>query len=158
VEGLDGFHDITAYESSETIPGLIVYRFDAQLFFANALYFRERVDALIVDAEVPVQGFVLDAEAIPSMDTTAAEMLDGLLGELARRRIIFGIARANAPLRATLVRTGLSVRIPAEWMFPSVRTAVDAFRQNLDRVTSDSAVVTPPRTRVDDPYNQNRPA
>jgi hypothetical protein len=58
------------------------------MFFANALYFREGLEALVIDADIAVQGLLLDAEAISSMDTTTAEMLDGPLSELAKRRAV----------------------------------------------------------------------
>jgi sulfate permease, SulP family len=132
VEGVDGFHDIEAYADPETTPGLIVYRFDAQLFFANALFFQERVRQLVNEArasETPATCLLIDAEAMPSLDTTAADMLDSLIGELDAQGICVAIARANAPLRATLERTGLTARIGADRCFPSVRTGVDAFGQ-----------------------------
>lgn len=134
VAGLDGFHDIGDYPSSETVPGLIVYRFDAPLFFANANYFKGRVEALLDEAETPVYWFLLDAEAITDLDVTAGEILTELYKSLAERRVTFAVARAKHPLRTMLTRTGLAASIGDDRLFPSVRTAVAAyvaFRKSL---------------------------
>jgi SulP family sulfate permease len=139
VEGVDGFHEIEAYENPETTPGLIVYRFDAQLFFANALYFQERVHLLVEDAResgAPTTCLLVDAEAMPTLDTTAAEMFGVLIDELAAQGICVAVARASAPLRATLERTGLLARIGPHRLFPSVRTGVAAFKQGRLKLDS----------------------
>jgi SulP family sulfate permease len=67
VKGIDGFHDIEEYPQGSTIPGLIVYRFDAPLFFANADFFQRRVRTLVAETLSPVEWFLLDAEAITTI-------------------------------------------------------------------------------------------
>ena len=89
-------------ETPLTAPGLIVYRFDAPLVFANAAFFVERVEALLANAGPGLKCVVLDAEAISDFDSTAAEALETLDADLERRGVDFWIARANAPLRELL--------------------------------------------------------
>lgn len=127
VEGLDGFHDIGDYPTSETIPGLIVYRFDAPLFFANANYFKGRIETVLEEATYPVEWLVLDAEAITDLDVTAAEILREICSMFAERHITFALARAKHPLRDVLIRTHLIEIIGENRVFPSIRTAVAAF-------------------------------
>jgi sulfate permease, SulP family len=110
-----------------TAPGLIVYRFDAPLVFANAAFFVERVEALLADAGPGLQCLVLDAEAISDFDSTAAEALETLDADLDRRGVDFWIARANAPLRQLLTATGLVKRLEEQHIYPSVRAAVAAY-------------------------------
>ncbi len=127
VEGVDGYQDIEAYTNSETVPGLIAYRFDAPLFFANADYFLSRVRELIAAANFPVKWLLMDAEAITDIDVTAIEALSTLQRELERKGIVLVIARANHPLQEMLKRAELIERIGTEHLFPTVRTGVQAF-------------------------------
>jgi MFS superfamily sulfate permease-like transporter len=136
VKGLDGFHDIGDYPSSETIPGLIVYRFDAPLFFANANYFKGRIQTVLDEADTPVQWFLLDAEAITDLDVTAAEILSEIHTMLNERHITFAIARAKHPLQAMLARSHLTEAIGEDHYFPSIRTAVAAFVKARERPSS----------------------
>jgi len=130
IEGIDGFHAIEQHESSETIPGLIVYRFDAPLFFANGNYFVKQARQLVADAETPVEWFLVDAERIFDIDVTAAEACRALLDEFDRQGIVLAIARASQAAYQMLERTGLVDRIGAGHFFPTVRTGVWAY---LDR-------------------------
>ncbi len=127
VEGIDGYHDIEEYANSETEPGLIVYRFDAPLFFANAEYFLTQVQELIDAAVPPVKWLLIDAEAIVDIDVTAAETLLTLQRELERKGVVLAIARASHPLQRMLKRAGLTERIGPEHLYPTVRTGVRAF-------------------------------
>ncbi|HEY6407869.1 MAG TPA: sulfate permease [Ktedonobacteraceae bacterium] len=127
VEGIDGYHDIETHTSSETVPGLIVYRFDAPLFFANADYFLTQLRELIAAAEAGVECLLIDAEAITDIDVTAADALKKLQGELERKGIALVIARASQPLQRMLKRSGLTELIGAEHIYPTVRTGVQAF-------------------------------
>lgn len=127
VEGIDGYQDIEEYANSETRPGLIVYRFDAPLFFANADYFLTQVQELIDAAEPPIKWLLIDAEAIADIDVTAAEALSKLQSELERKGVVLAIARASHPLQRMLKRAGLTERIGSAHFFPTVRTGVQAF-------------------------------
>lgn len=110
-----------------TEPGLIVYRFDAPLIFANAAFFSERLAELVANAGPGLQCLVLDAEAISDFDSTAAEALENLDADLERLGVEFWIARANTPLRDLLTATGLTKRLGSEHIYPSVRAAVAAY-------------------------------
>jgi SulP family sulfate permease len=126
---MDSYANIDEIDDAELLPGLIVYRFDAQIFFANAPYFLSRVRELIAHANPSVRWLVLNAEAMTSIDITAIDMLRALLDELERQGITFALARAHFPLREMLRRTRLDARIGQAHMFPSVHAAVQAFRQ-----------------------------
>jgi SulP family sulfate permease len=128
LSGTDRFHDLGEDGAFQTVPGVIAYRFYAPLFFPNAQHFMDRVRALLDEAPDPVRWFVLDAQAIWDIDVTAAEALDRLCEDLARRGIALKIARANRPLRAKLERIGLSDRIGPEAFFPSVHRAIETFQ------------------------------
>jgi high affinity sulfate transporter 1 len=135
VKGLDGFHDIGDYPGSKTLDGLVVYRFDAPLFFANAEFFAKRVRALIAESRPPVKWFILDAEAITDLDTTAASTLEAVVSELVAQGIVVALARAKQRLRSQLDRTGLTGRIGQDRCFPSIRTAVAAFQNSSHSTT-----------------------
>ncbi|MGE5027305.1 MAG: SulP family inorganic anion transporter [Betaproteobacteria bacterium] len=119
-----GIHD---KETSLTEPGLIVYRFDAPLVFANANYFTERLERIVADAGEGLKCVVLDADAISDFDSTAAEALETLNADLERHGVELWVARANAPLRELLQRTDLVDRIGKDNIYPSVRAAVTAY-------------------------------
>jgi SulP family sulfate permease len=127
IEGIDGFHAIDQHVRGETIPGLIVNRFDAPLFFANANYFVKHARQLIAEAETPVEWFLLDAERVFDMDITSADVIRTLLDEFEREKIVLAIARASQPVYHMLERTDLADRIGTKHFFPTVRTGVRAF-------------------------------
>jgi SulP family sulfate permease len=127
------YRGVTDEETVLTEPGLIVYRFDAPLVFANAAFFTERLGDLVVDAGPGLKCIILDAEAISDFDSTAAEALENLDTDLERRGVEFWIARANGPLRDLLQATGLTTRIGEENIHPSVRAAVMAYRARFGK-------------------------
>ena len=106
-----------ASPGSETTAGLIVYRFGADLFFANADRFAEEVEALVAGAPHPVRCFVIDAAAITDIDYSAARTLHALLADLDRRGSTVTIARANEFLRADLTRHGVTALLGASRIF-----------------------------------------
>jgi SulP family sulfate permease len=121
------YRGVADKETTLTEPGLIVYRFDAPLVFANAAFFAERLEELIAKAGAGLKCVVLDAEAISDFDSTAAEALENLDTDLERGGVELWIARANGPLRDLLQATGLTARIGEENIYPSVRAAVTAY-------------------------------
>ncbi len=127
-KGIDGYHGISPDSNNQTEPGLIAYRFDAPLFFGNADYFLHQVRALTHDPDPPLHWFLLDAEGIHTLDTTAAEMLRTLILELQQQGIVFVMARANTALRNMLASNGLLSLICREHFFPTVTTGVRAYR------------------------------
>ena len=125
------YRGVADKETALTEPGLIVYRFDAPLVFANAAYFTERLEDLVANAGAELKCVILDAEAISDFDSTAAEALENLDADLERRKVEFWIARANGPLRDLLQATGLTARIGEGNIYVSVRAAVTAYNDRF---------------------------
>jgi len=128
VSGGTVYRGVGDKETSLTMPGLVVYRFDAPLVFANAAFFTERLEELVAGAGADLKCVILDAEAISDFDSTAAEALETVDANLERLGVELWIARANGPLRDLLQVTGLTDRIGADNLHPSVRSAVTAYR------------------------------
>jgi len=128
VPGLAGMHDVSDYPEARTIPGLVVYRYDAPLFFANAEDFRRRALAA-ADQQDPIRWFVLNVEANVEVDFTALEALDAIRAEINRRGAVFALARVKQDLLARLRSFGLADVIGEERLFPTLPTAVEAYRQ-----------------------------
>ena len=131
VPGVAGMHDIDDYPEADVVPGLLVYRYDAPLFFANAEYFRERAIAAVNDYPERVEWFVLNAEANVEVDLTALDALDQLRTELERRGIVFAMARVKQDLRDSLSAAGLLDKIGEDHLYPTLPTAVDAYRRHI---------------------------
>jgi SulP family sulfate permease len=131
------YRGVTDKETALTEPGLIVYRFDAPLVFANAAFFTGRLEELIANAGEGLKCVILDAEAISDFDSTAAEALENLDTDLERRGVELWIARANKPLRDLLQVTGLTTRIGEKNIYPSVRAAVIAYQAQFVTIESD---------------------
>ncbi|WP_062436656.1 SulP family inorganic anion transporter [Herbidospora daliensis] len=129
VPGLAGMHDVDDYPAARTVPGLVIYRYDSPLFFANAEDFRHRALASVDDHDGVVRWFVLNVEANVEVDITALDAVESLRTELARRGIVFGLARVKQDLRDYLDSYGLSRSIGEEFMFPTLPTTVSAFRE-----------------------------
>lgn len=111
------------------IPGIIMYRFDAPLYFANATYFRERVLSLIDTSDEPVRWLLWDAETITSIDSTAGLMLLGLIKELKHRNITFAVARLKGPIRSVVHHTHrLNRALQESPHYPSMGDALEAFK------------------------------
>jgi SulP family sulfate permease len=126
VADVDGYHDVDEHPGAETLPGLLVYRFDAPPFFVNAEYLRRRVTELVASAG-DVEWVVLNAEAWTYLDASAIDVIDTLRGDLAARDITLCFARLKQRQRRIFDETGLSDRVGPDRFFPTVRTAVAAF-------------------------------
>jgi MFS superfamily sulfate permease-like transporter len=133
VPGLAGLHDIDDYPEATTVPGLVVYRYDAPLFFANAEDFRNRVLAAVTAERAPVEWVVLNMEANVEIDLTATDMLEDLRADLASRGIVLVMARVKQDLVVYLERVGLVARIGADHVFPTLPTALEGFRSRTRR-------------------------
>jgi SulP family sulfate permease len=125
------YRGVADKETSLTEPGLIVYRFDAPLVFANAAFFTERLEELVTNAGTGLKCVIFDAEAISDFDSTAAEALENLDANLERIGVELWIARANKPLRDLLLVTGLTKRLGKDNIYPSVRAAVTAYHAHF---------------------------
>jgi high affinity sulfate transporter 1 len=130
VPGLLGMHDTADYAGSETVPGLVAYRYDAPLFFANADDFRTRALAAVASAPQPVRWFLLDAEGIVGIDSTAMEAFAGLIDDLRRQGITVAMARVRSELRSDLDRAGVLKQLGGDWIFPTMPAAVGAFTRD----------------------------
>jgi SulP family sulfate permease len=129
VPDLAGMHDVDDYPSASVIPGLMVYRYDSPLFFANTEDFRRRALAAVAGADEPVRWFVLNVEAIVDVDIDAVDVLEELRKRLTGQGVVFALARMKQDLRDSLGRTDLLQRIGEDHLFPTLPTAVEAFRR-----------------------------
>ena len=125
VPGIRGYFDISNRPDAETIPGLMVYRFDASLVFFNADYFKSRIRSLVEQAQPKPRFLVLDAGTMPGIDTTGAASLGEVCAELAEKGVVLVVAAAKGPVRQMLERTGLARQIGPERLFPTVGAAVE---------------------------------
>ena len=127
VGDLPGYHDRRSYPDAEALPGLVIFRFDAPLFFANARTFREQIRKL-VSAEPPPTWIIVAAEPITDVDTTAADMLEELDEALNARGTSLVFAEMKDPVRRKIERYGLTRTIDPQHFFPTLDAAIAAFR------------------------------
>jgi MFS superfamily sulfate permease-like transporter len=129
-----------AAPGDETEPGLVVYRFGADLFYANADAFADEVRALVARAPHPVRALVLDASAITDVDYSAARTVRELCRELAEehRRVVF--ARVSPFLRADMDRHGITAAIGEANVFTTLHEAIDAVRGSTKDDTPQRAI------------------
>lgn len=128
VPGIAGMHDVDDYPEATPVPGLLIYRYDAPLCFANAQDFRRRALAAVDENKAAVEWFVLNAEANVEVDLTALDALDQLRKDLSRRGIVFAMARVKQDLRDALTAAGMLEKIGGARIFMTLPTAVEAFR------------------------------
>jgi SulP family sulfate permease len=125
--GVAGMHDVDDYPGAVTVQGLVVYRYDSPLFFANAEDFRRRALAAVDEAPWPVEWFLLNMEANVEVDLTALDALEDLRRELAGRGIVVALARVKQELHDDLDAAGFTDRIGAERVYMTLPTAVAAY-------------------------------
>jgi MFS superfamily sulfate permease-like transporter len=118
------FVDVERRRNAVVVPGVVVYRLDDRLFFANSGYFQSRVREAVQGAPYAVTAFVFDAEAVTSLDTTGAQLLREVVGELQGQGIRFVVARCRVAFEQQIDHLGLDDVIPASNRFPTVRAAV----------------------------------
>ena len=128
VPGLAGLHDVDDYPDAQTIPGLVVYRYDAPLFFANAEDFRRRAVAAADRQAGQLRWFVLNVEANVEVDFTALEAMEAVRNEIIQRGAVFALARVKQDLLARLQAFGLAGKIGTERLYPTLPTAVEAYQ------------------------------
>ena len=125
--GVAGLHNIEDYPEAVTIPGLVVFRYDAPLCFANANDFKTRALEAVESQAVRVEWLLLNAEAIVEIDLTSADALGELHDELERRGILLALARVKQDLRVQLERIGLVTHIGPDRLFATLPVALEAF-------------------------------
>jgi len=126
VEGLKGYHDITRYPEARQVEGLVLFRWDAPLFFANAEAFREEIEDA-VEAHPGTHRVVVAAEPVTDIDTTAADMLDELITSFAKADIDLHFAELKDPVKDRLRTYGLLDRLGVDAFYPTIGTAVDDY-------------------------------
>lgn len=127
VDGLKSYHDISRHPEARLIPGLVLFRWDAPLFFANAETFREQVMRAVADAPTPARWIVVTAEPITDVDITAADVLADLDNTLHEAGMDLFFAEMKGPVKDRLKRYGLFTRLGAENFFPTIEQAVDRY-------------------------------
>ncbi|EME65913.1 sulfate transporter [Rhodococcus ruber BKS 20-38] len=129
----EGFHDLARHPEGRRIPGLVIVRFDAPLFFANGEMFDRYVRSLVTDSPRPVEWVVLAAEPIIGLDTTAVDELVDLDRYLESCGIRLVFAEMKGPIKDRLVRFGVGDRFDPSRFHPTLEAAVDAF-ESRDRL------------------------
>ena len=127
IPGRKGYHDIERHPEAVQIPGLIVFRFDAPLFFANAEFFSDEVKTAIAASEGSITWIVLAAEPITDIDTSAAEAIDQLLDDLEVESVEFVFAELKGPVKDRLRSYGLYERLGDDRFFTTVGAAVHGY-------------------------------
>jgi SulP family sulfate permease len=130
VPGVAGMHDVNDFATARLVPGLLVYRYDSPLFFANAEDFRRRALTAVADAPWPVEWFVLNAEANTEVDLTGLDALEDVRHALEDQGTVFAMARVKEELREDLAATDFLERVGGERMFMTLPTAVEAYVQD----------------------------
>jgi high affinity sulfate transporter 1 len=126
-DDVKGYHDVTRYPDAKRVPGLVLFRWDAPLFFANAEEFADEVREAVASSPTPVRWVVVAAEPITDLDTSAADVLKELDGELAAQGIDLRFAEMKDPVKDRLKRYALYERFGDDHFYPTVGEAVGAY-------------------------------
>jgi high affinity sulfate transporter 1 len=129
VPGMPGWHDVERYPETSQVAGLLIIRWSAPLFFANANQFRDRIRAAVRTADVPPRWILIAAEPISDIDITASEMLVDLDAELMAAGIFLAFAEVQSAVRDWIVRYEVLDMSHGTRSFASVKEAVDAFHR-----------------------------
>ena len=130
--GVRGYHDITRYPDARQIPGLVLFRWDAPLFFANAEFFKERVLDAVAKSPTPVRWLVVAAEPVTSVDVTAGDTVAELDETLHAQGIEFCFAELKDPVKDKLKRFGLLSQVGERYFFPTIGAAVSNYLEIHD--------------------------
>jgi sulfate permease, SulP family len=132
VSDVPGFHDVDRHPEGERIPGLVIARFDAPLFFANSTLFSDHIRTLVEEAPPPVRMVIVAAEPITGLDTSATDTLVELDKHLEREGIDLVFAEMKGPIKDRLVKFGVGSRFGPDHFFPTTNNAVKAYRGIVD--------------------------
>ena len=138
VDGTDTFRDIDRNPDAHALPGVLIYRIDDELFFANAAFFVRDVKTRLVASDPPATALIIDAEGVSDIDTTAVQQLGELLDDLEAADVAVMVARLRQPVRDMLERAGLAERISDDAIFLEVDDAVAHF-ESANPATGDEA-------------------
>ncbi|MBR0900389.1 sulfate permease [Bradyrhizobium tropiciagri] len=122
--GVKGYHDITRYPGARQVPGLVLFRWDAPLFFANAEFFKERALDAVAKSPTPVRWLVVAAEPVTSVDVTAGDILAELDEALHAQKIDLCFAELKDPVKDKLKKFGLLAQLGENNFFPTIGVAV----------------------------------
>jgi high affinity sulfate transporter 1 len=122
-----GYHDLGRHPDARQVPGLVLFRFDAPLFFANSDHFERRVRAVIAGSPHRVRRLVVAAEPITDIDTSAAAMLTTLVDDLQRNDIELAFAELKGPVKDRLIQYGLYDQIGSSRFHPTIGAAVKSY-------------------------------
>ncbi|XIA63911.1 SulP family inorganic anion transporter [Bradyrhizobium sp. TZ2] len=131
-DGVKGYHDITRYPDARQIPGLVLFRWDAPLFFANAEFFRERVLDAVARSPTPVRWLVVTAEPVTSVDVSAGDTVAELDEALHAQGIELCFAELKDPVKDKLKRFGLFSQLGEQYFFPTIGAAVSSYLEIND--------------------------
>jgi high affinity sulfate transporter 1 len=127
VDGMKGYHDITRHPEARLIPGLVIFRWDAPLFFANAEIFHEHIFRAVANAPLPPKRILVAAEPVTDVDITAADTLTELIRMLERENIELCFAEMKGPVKDQLKLYGLFSKLGDNSFFPTIGEAVDDY-------------------------------
>jgi high affinity sulfate transporter 1 len=127
IDGVEGYHDITRHPDAHVIPGLVLFRWDAPLFFANAELFKDRLLGALAASPTAARWLVVAAEPVTSVDITAADMLMELDATLVSSGIELCFAEMSDPVKDKLKRFGLYLPLGEHAFFPTVEVAVSTY-------------------------------
>jgi high affinity sulfate transporter 1 len=130
VDGIRGYHDTQRYPQARRVPGLVLFRWDAPLFFANADLFRQKLSEAIAESPTAVRRIVVTAEPVTSIDVTSADMLDLLERELHQSGVELRFAEMKDPVKDKLKRFELFERFGESSFYPTIGAAVDAYLED----------------------------
>jgi high affinity sulfate transporter 1 len=131
-DGIKGYHDIKRHPEARLVPGLVLFRWDAPLFFANAEWFHDQVLDAVATSPTPVRWVVVAAEPVTSVDVTSADMLAELDDVLHEAGIELCFAEMKGPVKDKLKRFGLFDRLGVNFFFPTVGSAVSGYLKTHD--------------------------
>ena len=127
VTGVKGYHDLARFPEAKQIPGLVIYRFDAPLFFANAAHFSTELRRLAAEAVPPAKWVLVAAEPITDIDSTAADMLEDLYTDLAAAGVELVFAELKDPVKDLFEQYGLNARLGPRRFFATLGAATHAY-------------------------------
>ncbi len=129
--GMKGFYDRRYHPEAKTVPGLLLYRFEANVVFYNVDYFKARVLAAVAASETPVEWVVVDASPVNVVDATAVKKFDQLRQELASRNIVLAVANKKQNVERMFEGSWLDARraLVKDYNFPTLKMAMQAFER-----------------------------
>jgi high affinity sulfate transporter 1 len=131
VAGLEGYHDVRSHPDAQHLPGLVIYRFDGPLFFANATTFRDEIRRM-ARVDPPPKWILIAAEPVTDVDTTASDMLEELDETLNAQGTSLVFAELKDPVRRKIEHYGLTRTIDPRHFYPTIESALAAFRRETD--------------------------